>query len=220
MGMIAAVATSKTDWYLMRGSGLVTFVLLTLTVVLGVAGQKGLKSRLVPAAVTAGVHKTVALLAASFLALHVVTAVLDSWIGISWLNVVVPFGAGYRPMFVGLGALSLDLIGAVIITSLLRARLGYRTWRLVHWLTWASWPVAYLHSIGTGTDATHGFGLAVTSACAIAFVAAAAWRFAPGATEQPSTPAVPASGRVALSRAAFQPAPAHAPDAVGAARQG
>ncbi len=215
---LIAVATSKTDWYFMRGSGLVAFILLTMTVMLGVAGANGGRSRRVSPAVTAGVHRSIALLAAAFVALHVVTAVLDSWIGMRWADAVVPFTSSFRPAWIGLGALSVDCMIAVIATSLLRDRLDYRTWRMVHWLTWLSWPVAYLHAIGTGTDATHGWGLAVTTSCAAAFVAAGVWRLAPAKRRVAAVTVtgvgvgVGVGGRTVLSRAALEAAPALAPE--------
>lgn len=218
--LLSAVATSKTDWYFMRGSGLVAFILLTLTVVLGVAGAKSWRSRHVPTAVTAGVHRTVALLAVVFVGLHVTTAVLDSWIGLSVVDVIVPFASHYQPLWIGLGALSLDALAAVVVTSLLRARLGYRAWRLVHWLTWLSWPVAYLHTIGSGTDSTHGWGLAVTTTCAVAFVAAALWRLAPARAPVGPPVAAGARERAALAHGALAPAPPVAPEVAVAAGGG
>ena len=53
--------------------------------------------------------------------------------------------------------MSFDLILAVTFTSLLRQRMGYATWRAVHWLTYASWPIALLHSFGTGSDVKGGW---------------------------------------------------------------
>jgi DMSO/TMAO reductase YedYZ heme-binding membrane subunit len=74
------------------------------------------------------------------------------------------------------GAVSVDLMLALIVTSLLRARIGRRTWRAVHWLAYLSWPVAFAHSIGSGTDLRHGWMLDLGLACAAAVAAAVAWR--------------------------------------------
>jgi predicted ferric reductase len=73
------------------------------------------------------------------------------------VDAVVPFSSAYHPLWIGLGAISLDLLLAVVLTSLLRRRIGYRAWRLVHWTAYASWPIALIHSIGTGTDAGSGW---------------------------------------------------------------
>jgi methionine sulfoxide reductase heme-binding subunit len=73
---------------------------------------------------------------------------------------------------VGLGTVAFDLVLVVIATSLLRVRLGVRTWRAVHWLTYAAWPVAVLHYLTTGTDAGAPWGVAL-AVLAIGAVAAA-----------------------------------------------
>src|SRR5205807_8424001 len=82
------------------------------------------------------------------------------------------FAATYRPLWLGLGALSFDLLLALVATSLLRRRLGYRGWRAVHWLAYASWPVAVLHGLGTGTDTKLWWMLALTAACVAAVAVA------------------------------------------------
>ncbi|HEX4220497.1 MAG TPA: ferric reductase-like transmembrane domain-containing protein, partial [Acidimicrobiales bacterium] len=140
--MIATASTPEFVWYLMRGSGLVALLLLSVTLALGVVAVKRWESTRWPRIVTAGLHRNVSLLAVCFLGVHILTALVDNWIGLSWFGVVIPFQSTYRPVWVGMGALALDLLIAVMATSLLRRRIGRRTWRLVHWSTWALWPVA------------------------------------------------------------------------------
>ena len=98
------------------------------------------------------VHRTLALFSVAFLALHVLTAILDPFVTIGWAATVLPFASGYRTLAIGLGTLAVDLGGAVIITSLVRRRLGFRTWRAVHWLAYLAWPVAFVHSLTAGND--------------------------------------------------------------------
>ena len=116
------------------------------------------------------------MLALSFVVVHVVTTVLDGYTPIGLRDAVVPFASSYRPVWLGLGTVAFDLLLALIVTSLLRARIGLRGWKLVHWLAYASWPVALLHAFGTGSDAKAGwFGLlALGSAAAV--VLAVLWR--------------------------------------------
>ena len=101
----------------------------------------------------AGLHRNLTLLALAFIALHVLTTVVDGYAPISLLNAVLPFTSPYRPVWLGLGAVAFDLLLALTITSLLRARIGYSRWRALHWLAYASWPIALVHGLGTGTDA-------------------------------------------------------------------
>ena len=174
--MIAAATSSKALWYLTRGTGLVALILLTASVVLGITEVTRWASPRFPRFVTAALHKNISLLVLVFLAIHVTTAVVDSFAPIGWLDVVVPFHSPYRPLWLGLGAVALDLLLALAITSLLRNRVGYRTWRAVHWAAYACWPVAFLHGLGTGSDSRVRWSLMVSLACLAAVVAAVAWR--------------------------------------------
>ena len=171
-------SSSQALWYLTRGTGLVSLLLLTASVVLGVVGVKRWASARWPRFVTAGLHRNVSLLAVAFLVVHIVTAVADSYVTITWLNAFVPFSGTYRPLWLGLGAVAGDLLLALILTSLARPFIGYRAWRAVHWAAYACWPVALLHALGTGTDANHGWGLALTVGSLAVVAAATAWRLA------------------------------------------
>ena len=166
-------------WYLMRGTGAAALVLLTVTVVLGVVNVRGWAPRGVPHFIIDDLHRTIALFVVAVLGIHVVTAVVDSYVPIALAAVLVPFEGSYRPLWVGLGALALDLFAALIVTSLLRARLGLRAWRAVHWLAYACWPLAFAHALGMGTDvAGGGWMLWVALGCAAAVVVAVGIRVA------------------------------------------
>jgi DMSO/TMAO reductase YedYZ heme-binding membrane subunit len=161
-------------WYLTRGSGIVTLVLLTATVILGITTSTRWATPRWPRFVTLGLHRNLSLLVLVFLALHVATMVVDGYVPIRWLDAVVPFGSAYRPFWVGLGAIALDLLVAVAVTSLLRARLGHRAWRTVHWLAYACWPVALLHGLGAGSDSGQAWMPAI-DAIAVGSVMVAVW---------------------------------------------
>jgi predicted ferric reductase len=155
-------------------------ILLTLSVVLGVIDVERYATPRLPRFVVDGMHRTVSLLAVAFLVLHIVTAALDSFASIPLTDAVIPFVGSYRPLWLGLGAASFDLMLAVVITSLARRRLGYRAWRLVHWFAYASWPLALLHGLGTGSDVKATWMIAVTGACLAAVVFAVFLRVASG----------------------------------------
>lgn len=176
---LAAAGGGSALWYLTRGTGAVTLILLTLSLVLGVADLRW-SSRRIPRFVVDGLHRTVSLLVVVMVALHVLTSLLDSFAPIRLVDVIVPFVSAYRPVWVGLGALAFDLLLALVITSLLRARLGYRGWRAVHWLAYACWPVALVHGLGTGSDINGGWMLAVSLGCVAAVAAAVLTRLASG----------------------------------------
>jgi methionine sulfoxide reductase heme-binding subunit len=173
-----AALDGRALWYLSRGTGAVSLVLLTAAVVLGVVDLRQWSSPNVPRFVVDGLHRTVSLVVVATLAIHIVTSVLDPFAPIRLVDAVLPFTSGYRPVWLGLGAIAFDLLLALVITSLLRARLGYRGWRAVHWIAYACWPVALVHGLGTGSDVRGRFLLPLSVACAAAVALAIAVRLA------------------------------------------
>jgi hypothetical protein len=174
----AAAGHGRLLWYLTRGSGLVALVLLTASVVLGILEVKRWRTDTWPRFITAGLHKNVSLLSVVFLGIHVATTVVDGFAPIGWLDAVIPFRSGYRPLWLGLGAVAVDLLIALVVSSLLRGRIGYRAWKAVHWAAYACWPVALLHGVGTGTDTKLGLVLLLNLVCLAAVVFAVWWRLA------------------------------------------
>src|SRR5579875_843819 len=165
---IATVRSSTMAfWFLTRATGVVALLLLTLVVVLGLlnSARVGLASDYLPRFLIDGVHRRASLLAVAFLAIHILTAVLDTYASISLIDAFVPFVGSYRPFWLGLGAAAFDLLLAVLLTSLLRARVGARNWRAIHWLAYASWPLAVIHGLGTGSDSARGWMLALDLSC-------------------------------------------------------
>ena len=164
------------EWYLMRGSGVVALLLLTVVFALGIATSQRFRPRGLPLYVTTTVHRNASLLAVAFLGIHVATAVLDGDADVPLAAVLVPFASHWAPFWVGLGTLAVDLLAAVVVTSLLRKRLKHATWRAIHWAAYAAWPIAYLHGLGAGTDAATTWMLAVDVACLMVVGGALGWR--------------------------------------------
>jgi methionine sulfoxide reductase heme-binding subunit len=165
-------------WYLTRGTGAAALVLLTLTLALGVVNVERFASPRFPRFVVDGWHRTISLLVCVLLVIHIGTTVLDGYAPIRLVDAVVPFVSAYRPLWLGLGALALDLLIALVVTSLLRGRIGVRSWRAIHWAAYACWPLAFLHGLGTGTDVRPGWMAWLALACAAVVVAAIAVRLA------------------------------------------
>jgi sulfoxide reductase heme-binding subunit YedZ len=159
-------------WYLTRGTGAAALVLLTLSLTLGVVNVQRFASPRLPRFVIDGWHRTTSLLVCVLLVVHVGTTVLDGYAPIRLVDAFVPFAGAYRPLWLGLGALALDLLIALIVTSLLRARLGVRAWRAVHWLAYACWPVALVHGLGTGSDVRAGWFTWLSLGCTAVVIAA------------------------------------------------
>src|SRR5262249_17389796 len=164
VGMI--VASSELTWYLTRSAGFVALLFLTASVVLGVLAMGRFRPTAWPRFVTQALPRNVSLLALAFLFAHIATTVLDGYAPIGWLDAVVPFRSPYRTLWLGLGAIGLDLMIAITVTSLLRRRIGYRGWQAVHLTSWLAWPLAVLHGLGTGSDTQHGWAQLVYIVCA------------------------------------------------------
>lgn len=164
-------------WYTTRGAGAVVLLLFSATVVLGLLTSSRFQTRAWPRFATAALHRDIALLALVFLTLHIVTAVVDPFTHLGITAAVVPFGSYYRTFWLGLGTVAFELMVAIVATSLLRHLIGVRLWRAVHWLAYLSWPVAVLHGIGTGTDASTPWMIGVTVVSVSAVLAALAWRW-------------------------------------------
>ena len=140
-------------------------IMLTLVVVLGVLSALRSRPGGLPRFFTPELHRNVALLTLVFLGLHIVTAVVDPFTNLGWATAVIPFSSSYRTFWLGLGTIAFELLAAVIVTSLARGLLGLRVWRTIHWLSYAAWPVAILHGLGTGTDTWSAWLFAITVAC-------------------------------------------------------
>jgi sulfoxide reductase heme-binding subunit YedZ len=205
MTALASIGPSA-YWYLARGTGAVSLLLLTASVVLGILGSlRFAAAPRWPRFAIDSLHRDISLLVLAVLAVHIITSVLDSFAPIKLTDAVIPFTSTYRPLWLGLGALAFDLLVALAITSLLRRRLGYRSWRAVHWLAYASWPVAVLHGLGTGSDTKLWWMLALTALCVAAVVAAVFLRIAAAGAGSPGirAPAVLLSVATPLGLAIF-----------------
>jgi predicted ferric reductase len=176
--MLAATSTSMTTaiWYTIRATGVVALVLLTGTTVLGLLSASRARTRRWPAFAQVDLHKRATMFALVFLGLHVLTAVVDTYVNVGVLSAVVPFASPFKTFWTGLGTIAVDLLLAVAVSSALRQRIAPRTWRTLHWLAYACWPFALAHALGTGTDAAQLWMDAIAAACSVAVLSALVWR--------------------------------------------
>ena len=171
---------AHTLWYMTRATGIVAMVLLSATVVLGITTSVRHSTPEWPRFAWQDLHRRLSLLSTVFIGLHIATTVADGYAPIGWISAVVPFTSPYRRLWLGLGTVAVDLLLAVGITSLLRPRIRPGVWRAVHWLAYLCWPVALLHSVGTGTDPRLTWVAGLLAACVAAVLAAVAWRITRG----------------------------------------
>lgn len=172
-------------WYVSRATGVIALLLMTAVVLLGLLVARNGKLPGWPRFAVTGLHRNLSLTAVVFVVLHVLTAIADSYVSIPLTATFIPLTSGYERLALGLGAVSLDLSLAIIVTSLVRGRLNPRAWRAIHLLAYVSWPVAWLHSFTASTDMRHGWMLTLAVADLLLVVAAAGWRVAAAARDIP-----------------------------------
>lgn len=167
-------------------TGVIATVALTAVLVLGIVvhGRRQLPG--LSKSGTLRLHRFLSLLALGVLIVHVGESVLAPEAGIGLAAIVIPFAGSHQPLWIGLGALSLDLMVVLAATSVWRVQVGRRWWRPVHWLAYACWPAAMAHSIGIGPGMRTGDLLDLAIVCIAAVVGASAWRLA-GALRQALT---------------------------------
>ena len=163
-------------WAFGRVSGFVSLALFTAAVLLGIVTRSGRPLPGIPRFSVTLLHRNISLLATVFLVLHVGSLMLDSFANLTVVDVFVPFLAAFKPFWQGLGTVALDLVVAIVATGLLRHRLGQRTFRAIHWLSYAMWPIALAHAIGNGTNGTSGWFLVCAAGSVAAVGFALAWR--------------------------------------------
>jgi len=193
---VSGINSHTVLWYASRATGVVALLLMTAVLLLGLLVTRQGRLPGLPRFAVTGLHRNLSLVAVVFVVLHVLTAVADSYVRIPLISAVVPLASSYERLALGLGAVSLDIMIAVIVTSLLRRHLSRRLWRAVHLLAYVSWPVAWLHSITSSTDLRHGWLFLTAVGCALLVVVAVLWRLSAASRD------VPRAERVGLLMAA------------------
>ena len=194
--IVSGINSSTVFWYASRATGVVALLLLTAVMLLGLLVSRDKRLPGLPKFAVSGLHRNISLLATAFVAVHVITAVVDGYVKIPLTAAVIPLASSYERFWLGVGAVSFDLMLASVITSLLRRHLSRRAWRGIHLTAYVCWPVAWFHSIFASKDLQQGPLLAVGIACALAVVGAALWRVSQADKD------VPRAERVGLLMAA------------------
>lgn len=163
-------------WYTTRATGLVTLVLFTMVVSLGALVANRAGGTVVGRFEINELHRSLAVAAVLFLAIHVVTTVLDSFVPTGPASVIIPLTSSYKRVPIALGTVAFDLLLAVWLSSLAKARLANATWRFLHWFSWLAFATSLVHAVTAGTDARHGLGLVVVVVCAGIGAGASVWR--------------------------------------------
>lgn len=111
-------------------------------------------------------HRFAGILVGTFIAIHVVTIAIDSYLRFSVTAILVPFASSYRPLWVALGVVAAELLLALAVTNRLRDRMPYSRWRTIHYANFAVWTAATVHLLGSGTDRSSVWLMTLTALCA------------------------------------------------------
>jgi methionine sulfoxide reductase heme-binding subunit len=163
-------------WYVARASGLVAFALLSTTIVLGLLMSGRARMRRWPRFAVEDVHRFASLLTWTFVGIHTLALLADSYLPFSVLDLVVPGTAPYRPLATALGVVAAELLAALAVANLLRKRISYRVWRRTHYLNFAVWLLVLGHGVTAGSDSDTSWALALYVVSAGVVAGLTAWR--------------------------------------------
>lgn len=209
--------STETLWVYGRASGFVDLVLITLTLVLGIVARSGRRPLGLAATTVSRLHRTTALLAVLFLAVHVITLIADPFAELGPWSWLVPVDLGLRPVATAVGTVATQLMLLGVLSGLLRRALPARLFRLLHWVALAFFPLAAIHGIAAGSEGTEWYSLLTSILCVLTVTAGLLWRLSPrfGAprSAMPRFPALPSAPAAAPSGPASPPTrrPADAP---------
>lgn len=167
---------SEVLWAISRVSGIVSLLLFSGTIILGILTWRGRTLPGLPRFAVSLLHRDVSLLATVFVVIHVVTLFGDPYAQVRVIDGVVPFLASADPLWRGLGTVAADLLVAIIITGVVRHRLPAAVFRGIHRATYPMWLLALIHGFGSGTDAGSGWYVGLNLAMLAAVLAALAYR--------------------------------------------
>ena len=149
-----ALDTVQAMWYLTRAAGLTGYLLLWLSMVWGLAVSSKIFHPTLHGAFSYDMHQFISLFSLAFILVHMLVLMADRYLPFSWLHVLVPFTAPYRPLWVGIGVLGWYLTLLVTVTFYLRRWIGQRAFRVIHYLSFFSYLGVTLHGWFAGTDTT------------------------------------------------------------------
>jgi sulfoxide reductase heme-binding subunit YedZ len=192
------VTSNPAIWYAARASGVAAYVVLSLTVSLGIGLGGKAQNRRWPRFSVEDIHRFGGLLVGSLIGIHVLAIAADSFLPFSLTQLLVPFTSRYRPLWTGLGIAAAEILLALAITNHYRRRLPYGFWRKAHYLNFAVWTFASLHGLMAGTDRGAAWLAILYGVCVATVVMLLLWRFGGHALRSPRVATAGAVTVVAL----------------------
>lgn len=148
----ATAASNPFMWYATRAAAVSAYILLTLTVLMGLARSLTRVARVRVSWLVEENHQILATITAVFVALHLLTLLFDPLIPFKPLNLVLPINEPYSPFAVTLGVIALYGMVAVLLSSWLRRHMSYAAWRTLHYASFVTFWLVTLHGVFAGSD--------------------------------------------------------------------
>lgn len=149
------IASDKLSWYLTRASGITAYIMLTLSVIWGLALTSSAIKDWSPGPLSMMIHATISWLGLLFGMVHGLMLLFDNYFTYRITNILIPFNGPYRPFAVGLGILTFWIMIVVTPSFALKKRLfSYHTWKKLHYMSYTAFILATAHGMTAGTDAS------------------------------------------------------------------
>jgi len=152
MKTLFALDSVQLWWYVTRASGIVAYLLLWLSTVLGLAVKSKYLDWALDRLFSYDFHEFISLLSIAFVVLHIGVLLIDRYLPYTIWQILVPFLSPYRPFWVGIGVIGFYVTLLVTITFYLRNRIGPKAFRAIHVLSLAGYLGVTLHGFFAGTD--------------------------------------------------------------------
>jgi sulfoxide reductase heme-binding subunit YedZ len=153
LNSLFAIDSVQMWWYITRSAGIIAYLLLWFSTAWGLAVSNKILDPILHRTFTFDFHQFTSLLAIGFLILHISVLTLDRYLPFTWAQVLIPFIAPYRPLWVGIGIISFYLTILVTVTFYIRRKIGMRAFRVIHVFSLVGYLGATLHALYAGTDA-------------------------------------------------------------------
>lgn len=141
-------------WYMSRSAGFMGYLLLWAATAWGLVVSTKVAKGVIAAPLATSLHEFLSLGALAFSGFHALVLLGDRYIDFGWVDILYPFAASYRPGWVGLGQLGFYLSAALTLSFYVRKRIGHKTWRSLHYLTFVAYALVLAHALTVGTDAS------------------------------------------------------------------
>ncbi|MDA8236568.1 MAG: ferric reductase [Chloroflexi bacterium] len=149
---VAQVAPDRLPWVGTRLLGFLSYFAIAGSVVYGLLLSTKVLDAIAHRPVSFALHQDLSAIGLGLAGVHVALLGLDGKVPFTLAEMVVPFAAPYRPLWVGVGQLTLYVLAIVYASFHVRRQIGQRAWRTLHYVTFLAFAGSTAHGVLTGSD--------------------------------------------------------------------